>query len=67
MSKLHTLFSNVILSVLFFAFGQLLLAQSNAYFRSGKKELAVVNLEKSLQLNPKNYDVRMRLKQIREN
>lgn len=42
-------------------------ALGEAYFRMGKKELAVRNLEKSLQMNPKSYDVRERLRQIKEN
>lgn len=33
-----------------------------AYFQSGKKELAISNFEKSLQINPKAYEARQRLK-----
>lgn len=40
-------------------------ALGEAYFQTGKKELAVQNLEKSLQINPKSYDVRERLRQIK--
>ncbi len=41
-------------------------ALGEAYLRAGKKELAIANFEKSLQINPKNYDVRNRLKQAME-
>ena len=36
-----------------------------AYNESGKKDLAIVNLKKALELSPKNYDVASYLKQIR--
>lgn len=38
-----------------------------AYSNAGKKELALANLEKSLQINPKNYDVIVRYRQLKEN
>jgi tetratricopeptide (TPR) repeat protein len=41
-------------------------ALGEAYFRMGNKELAVKNLKKSLEINPKNYDVSERLKQMRQ-
>ncbi|HSK70166.1 MAG TPA: hypothetical protein VK892_00615 [Pyrinomonadaceae bacterium] len=41
-------------------------ALGETYFQIGNKESAVQNLEKSLLLNPKMYEVRQRLKQIRE-
>jgi tetratricopeptide (TPR) repeat protein len=40
-------------------------ALGEAYFQTGKKELAVRNLEKALQMNSKSYDVRERLRQIK--
>jgi hypothetical protein len=40
-------------------------ALGEAYFRTGNKELAIQNLEKSLAINPKNYEVSMRLKEIK--
>jgi tetratricopeptide (TPR) repeat protein len=40
-------------------------AIGEAYFRSGKKEEAVKNLEKALELNPRSYDVAERLRQIK--
>ena len=41
-------------------------ALGEAYFRSGDKEQAVRNFVKSLELNPRNYDVSERLKQARQ-
>ncbi len=41
-------------------------ALADAYFLSGKKELAIENYEKSLALNPRNFDVAERLKQLRQ-
>jgi tetratricopeptide (TPR) repeat protein len=41
-------------------------ALGETYFLTGNKELAIRNLEKSLELNPKNYEVSMRLKQIKQ-
>jgi hypothetical protein len=41
-------------------------ALGEAYLRAGKKELATTNFEKSLQINPKNYDVRNRLSQAKD-
>jgi tetratricopeptide (TPR) repeat protein len=43
----------------FFALGE-------AYFQSGNKEQAASNLEKALELNPKNYEVSERLREIRQ-
>jgi tetratricopeptide (TPR) repeat protein len=43
----------------FFALGE-------AYFQTGNKEQAAKNLEKALELNPKNYEVSERLKQLRQ-
>ncbi|HVH70181.1 MAG TPA: serine hydrolase [Candidatus Dormibacteraeota bacterium] len=37
-----------------------------AYAKEGKKDLAIVNYEKSLQLNPKNQNAVERLKKLRE-
>jgi tetratricopeptide (TPR) repeat protein len=41
-------------------------ALGEAYFRSGDKEQAAKNFVKSLELNPRNYDVSERLKQARQ-
>jgi tetratricopeptide (TPR) repeat protein len=41
-------------------------ALGETYFLTGNKELAVRNLEKSLELNPKHYEVSMRLKEIKQ-
>jgi tetratricopeptide (TPR) repeat protein len=41
-------------------------ALGEAYFQAGNKEEAVKNLERALQLNPKNYDVAERLRQLRQ-
>ena len=41
-------------------------ALGETYFLIENKELAIRNLEKSLELNPKNYEVSMRLKQIKQ-
>ncbi|HZG52469.1 MAG TPA: tetratricopeptide repeat protein, partial [Pyrinomonadaceae bacterium] len=41
-------------------------ALGEAYFRSGDKDRAVENFVKSLELNPRNYDVTERLKQVRQ-
>ncbi len=43
----------------FFALGE-------AYFRAGKKGLAITNFEKALQLQPKSFNIAERLKQARE-
>jgi hypothetical protein len=40
-------------------------ALGEAYFQVGKKELAIANFEKSLQINPKNYDVISRYNQLK--
>jgi hypothetical protein len=42
-------------------------ALGEAYARAGKKELAIENFEKSLRINPKNYTVLQRHKQVKEN
>jgi tetratricopeptide (TPR) repeat protein len=42
-------------------------ALGEAYARIGKKELAIENFEKSLRINPKNYDVIQRYKELKEN
>lgn len=42
-------------------------ALGEAYFQIGKKDLAVANFEKSLQIHPKNYDVVQRLKEVKGN
>jgi cytochrome c-type biogenesis protein CcmH/NrfG len=41
-------------------------ALGEAYFRAGKKELARKNFEKSLEINPKNYDVLFRMEQLEQ-
>jgi tetratricopeptide (TPR) repeat protein len=41
-------------------------ALGEAYFRNGDREQAVKNFVKSLELNPRNYDVSERLKQARQ-
>ncbi|HYG08874.1 MAG TPA: tetratricopeptide repeat protein [Pyrinomonadaceae bacterium] len=41
-------------------------ALGEAYFRIGDKEQAIGNFVKSLELNPRNYDVSQRLKQARQ-
>jgi tetratricopeptide (TPR) repeat protein len=47
-------------SLAYFALGE-------AYFRTGNKKLAIENFEKSLRINPKNYDVTERYRQIKGN
>jgi hypothetical protein len=42
-------------------------ALGEAYSRIGKNELAIENFEKSLRLNPKDYDVIQRYKEMKEN
>ena len=42
-------------------------ALGEALARLGKKDLAITNFEKSLRLNPKNYDVIQRYKELKEN
>ncbi|MBA2607129.1 MAG: tetratricopeptide repeat protein, partial [Acidobacteria bacterium] len=42
-------------------------ALGEAYFRAGNKKLALENFEKSLRINPKNYDVSERYRQIKGN
>jgi tetratricopeptide (TPR) repeat protein len=41
-------------------------ALGEAYFQTGNKERAAKNLERALELNPKNYEVAERLKQLRQ-
>lgn len=41
-------------------------ALGEAYARTGNKELAILNLEKSLAINPKTYEVLMRLKELKQ-
>jgi tetratricopeptide (TPR) repeat protein len=41
-------------------------ALGEAYARTGNKELAILNLEKSLAINPKTYEVAMRLKELKQ-
>jgi tetratricopeptide (TPR) repeat protein len=41
-------------------------ALGEAYFQTGNKEQAAKNLERALELNPKNYEVAERLKQLRQ-
>jgi tetratricopeptide (TPR) repeat protein len=41
-------------------------ALGEAYFRAGKKDLAIANFEKALQLRPKNNNIAERLKQARK-
>lgn len=41
-------------------------ALGEAYFRAGKRELARKNFEKSLEINPKNYDVLFRMEQLEQ-
>jgi hypothetical protein len=43
----------------FFALGE-------AYFRAGKRDIARRNFEKSLKINPKNYDVLFRMEQLEQ-
>lgn len=38
-----------------------------AYARKGNKELAIKNYEKSMQLNPRNWDVKDKLTALRAN
>jgi hypothetical protein len=40
-------------------------ALGEAYFRAGKKELAIVNFERALKLNPKSYNIAERLGQAK--
>lgn len=42
-------------------------ALGEAYSRIGKRDLALENFEKSLRLNPKNYDVIQRYNEVKEN
>ncbi len=42
-------------------------ALGEAYFRAGNKKLALENFEKSLRINPKNYEVSERYRQIKGN
>jgi Tfp pilus assembly protein PilF len=37
-----------------------------AYFKTGNKELAVKNLEKSLEMSPRNYEVEDLLRQVKK-
>ncbi len=39
-------------------------ALANAFFVSGEKTLAIRNYEKSFKMNPGNFDMRERLKQL---
>ena len=41
-------------------------ALGEAYFRAGKKELAIANFERALQLQPKSYNIAERLRQAKE-
>ena len=41
-------------------------ALGEAYFRAGKKELAIANFERALQLKPKSYNIAERLRQAKE-
>jgi tetratricopeptide (TPR) repeat protein len=41
-------------------------ALGEAYFGTGNKEQAILNLEKSLAISPKNYDIAQRLKFIKQ-
>ncbi len=40
-------------------------ALGESYFQMGKKDLAIANFERSLELNPKNYDVIQRLREAK--
>jgi tetratricopeptide (TPR) repeat protein len=42
-------------------------ALGETFARIGKKDLAIENFEKSLRINPKNYDVLQRYKEVKEN
>jgi tetratricopeptide (TPR) repeat protein len=41
-------------------------ALGEAYFRAGKKELAIANFERALQLTPESYNIAERLRQAKE-
>ncbi|HEV7644808.1 MAG TPA: tetratricopeptide repeat protein [Pyrinomonadaceae bacterium] len=40
-------------------------ALGESYFLMGKKDLAIANFERSLELNPKNYDLIQRLREAK--
>lgn len=42
-------------------------ALGEAFARMGKKDVAILNFEKSLQINPQNYDVIQRYRQVKGN